>query len=37
MSALLQKHVPELGENATLFSLLAAYQAEPDLARYHLE
>lgn len=56
MAALLQKHLPELGENATLFSLQtmvmagalsaystpppslqAAYQAEPDLARFHLE
>jgi hypothetical protein len=56
MTALIQKHLPELGENATLFSLQtmvmagalsaystpppslqAAYQAEPDLARFHLE
>ncbi|UED87589.1 TetR/AcrR family transcriptional regulator [Streptomyces profundus] len=56
MTALLRKHLPELGENATLFSLQtmltagalpaygtpppslrAAYQAEPDLARFHLE
>ncbi|CAL9360908.1 hypothetical protein SUDANB145_00664 [Streptomyces sp. enrichment culture] len=56
MTALLLKYLPELGENATLFSLQtmltagalpayatpppslrAAYQAEPDLARFHLE
>jgi hypothetical protein len=56
MTALIRKHLPELGENATLFSLqtmvmagalsaystpppslLAAYQAEPDLAHFHLE
>ncbi len=56
MTALLLKYLPELGENATLFSLQtmltagalpaystpppslrAAYQAEPDLARLHLE
>ncbi|MFG1604736.1 TetR/AcrR family transcriptional regulator [Actinoplanes sp. NPDC049265] len=56
MSALLRKHLPELGENAALFSLqslvmagaltaystpppslLEAYRAEPDLARFHLE
>ncbi|BEL04609.1 TetR family transcriptional regulator [Actinoplanes sichuanensis] len=56
MTALLQKHLPELGANATLFclqamvmagalsaystpppSLRAAYEAEPDLARFHLE
>ncbi|MET9406350.1 TetR/AcrR family transcriptional regulator [Streptomyces sp. NPDC002935] len=56
MTALIQKYLPELGENATLFSLQtmvmagalsaystpppslqAAYQAEPDLARFHLE
>ena len=54
MTDLIQQHLPELGENATLFglqtmvlagalsaystpppSLLAAYQAEPDLARFH--
>ncbi|MEV8328536.1 hypothetical protein [Kitasatospora sp. NPDC056731] len=56
MTALILKYLPELGENATLFSLQtmvmagalsaystpppslrAAYQAEPDLARFHLE
>ncbi|MFG2591112.1 TetR/AcrR family transcriptional regulator [Streptomyces sp. NPDC048438] len=56
MTALIQKYLPELSENATLFSLQtmvmagalsaystpppslqAAYQAEPDLARFHLE
>jgi AcrR family transcriptional regulator len=56
MTALIQKYLPELGENATLFSLqtmvmagalsaystpppslLAAYRAEPDLARVHLD
>ncbi|WP_405667182.1 TetR/AcrR family transcriptional regulator [Streptomyces sp. NBC_01166] len=56
MTALIQKYLPELGENATLFSLQtmvmagalsaystpppslrAAYEAEPDLARFHLE
>ena len=56
MAALLQKHLPELGDNAALFSLQtmvmagalsaystpppslqAAYQAEPELARFHLE
>lgn len=56
MTALLREHLPELGENAVLFSLqtlvmagalsaystpppslLAAYQAEPELARFHLE
>ncbi|MFI5908463.1 TetR/AcrR family transcriptional regulator [Dactylosporangium sp. NPDC051541] len=56
MTALLQRHLPELGENATLFglqtlvmagalsayntpppSLQAAYEAEPDLARFHLQ
>ncbi len=56
MTALIQKYLPELGENATLFSLqtvvmagalsaystpppslLAAYEAEPDLARFHWE
>jgi AcrR family transcriptional regulator len=56
MTALLQRYLPELGENATLFSLQtmltagalpaystpppslqAAYEAEPDLARFHLE
>jgi hypothetical protein len=56
MTALIQKYLPELGENATLFSLQtmvmagalsaystpppslqAAYRAEPDLARFHLE
>ncbi|MFE2887261.1 TetR/AcrR family transcriptional regulator [Streptomyces sp. NPDC059272] len=56
MTALLLKYLPELGENATLFSLQAilmagalpaystpppslqaAYQAEPELARFHLE
>lgn len=55
MTALIEKHLPELGENATLFSLQtmvmagavsaystpppslqAAYQAEPELARFHL-
>ncbi|MEW2113865.1 TetR/AcrR family transcriptional regulator [Streptomyces sp. NPDC005474] len=55
MTALLLKYLPELGENAMLFSLQtmvlagalsaystpppclqAAYQAEPDLARFHL-
>ena len=55
MSALVRKYLPELGENATLFSLQAmalagtlsaystpppslraAYEAEPDLARFHL-
>ncbi len=54
MSALIQKYLPELGENSTLFSLqamvvagalsaystpppslLAAYEAEPELARFH--
>jgi AcrR family transcriptional regulator len=56
MAALLRKHLPELGENATLLSLQtmvlagalsaystpppslqAAYQAEPDLARFHFD
>jgi AcrR family transcriptional regulator len=56
MAALFRKHLPELGENAELFSLQAmltagalaaystppaglqaAYRAEPDLARLHLE
>ena len=56
MTALIEKYLPELGENATLFSLhtmvmagalaaygtpppslQAAYQAEPELARFHLE
>ncbi|MGR3867102.1 TetR/AcrR family transcriptional regulator [Streptomyces graminifolii] len=56
MTALLLKYLPELGGNATLFSLQAilmagalpaystpppslqaAYQAEPELARFHLE
>ncbi|WP_431729127.1 TetR/AcrR family transcriptional regulator [Verrucosispora sp. TAA-831] len=56
MTALIEKHLPELGETATLFSLQtmvmagalsaystpppsleAAYQAEPDLARFHME
>ncbi|MDR7277409.1 TetR/AcrR family transcriptional regulator [Catenuloplanes atrovinosus] len=56
MTALIREHLPELGENATLFSLQtmltagalpaystpppslrAAYQAEPDLARLHLD
>ncbi|MFE2922870.1 TetR/AcrR family transcriptional regulator [Streptomyces goshikiensis] len=56
MTALLRTYLPELGENATLFSLQtmvmagalsaystpppslqAAYQAEPDLARFHLD
>jgi AcrR family transcriptional regulator len=56
LTALIRKHLPEMGENATLFSLQtmlvagalpaystpppslqAAYQAEPDLARFHLE
>ena len=56
MTALIQKYLPELGENATLFSLQtmvmagalsaystpppslrAAYRAEPDLARFHLQ
>ncbi|WP_344948792.1 hypothetical protein [Sphaerisporangium flaviroseum] len=56
MTALIQRHLPELGKNATLFSLQtmvmagalsaystpppslqAAYQAEPELARFHLE
>jgi len=56
MSALMEKHLPELGENATLFSLQtmvmagalsaydtpppslqAAYEAEPELARFHLQ
>ncbi|KPH97879.1 regulatory protein TetR [Actinobacteria bacterium OV450] len=55
MTDLLRTYLPELGENATLFSLQtmvmagalsaystpppslqAAYQAEPDLARFHL-
>ena len=55
-SAEIQKYLPELGEDATLFSLQtmvmagalsaystpppslqAAYLAEPDLARFHLE
>jgi hypothetical protein len=56
MTALLRKYLPELGENATLFSLQtmvmagalsaystpppslqAAYEAEPELARFHLD
>ncbi|MFJ4840785.1 TetR/AcrR family transcriptional regulator [Streptomyces sp. NPDC088746] len=56
MTALIRKYLPELGENATLFSLQtmvmagalsaystpppslqAAYRAEPELARFHLE
>ncbi|MEU5826805.1 TetR/AcrR family transcriptional regulator [Micromonospora tulbaghiae] len=56
MTGLVRKHLPELGENATLFSLqtmvlagalsaystpppslVAAYRAEPELARLHLE
>ncbi|MCX4816580.1 TetR/AcrR family transcriptional regulator [Streptomyces sp. NBC_01239] len=56
MTTLLLKYLPELGENATLFSLQAilmagalpaystpppslqaAYRAEPELARFHLE
>jgi AcrR family transcriptional regulator len=56
MTALIQQYLPELGEDATLFSLQtmvlagalsaystpppslqAAYQAEPELARFHLE
>ncbi|MDP9819415.1 TetR/AcrR family transcriptional regulator [Spirilliplanes yamanashiensis] len=56
MTTLLRKHLPELGDNATLFSLQtmvmagalsaystpppslrAAYEAEPDLAQFHLE
>lgn len=56
MTGLVRKHLPELGENATLFSLqtmvlagalsaystpppslAAAYRAEPELARLHLE
>ncbi|MEU9834235.1 TetR/AcrR family transcriptional regulator [Streptosporangium sp. NPDC048047] len=56
MTALIRNHLPELGENATLFSLQtmvmagalsaystpppslqAAYQAEPDLARFHVD
>ncbi|MFI5838841.1 TetR/AcrR family transcriptional regulator [Catenuloplanes sp. NPDC051500] len=56
MAALLTKYLPELGENAALFSLqtmitagalsaystpppalLAAYQAEPELGRFHLD
>ncbi|MFD3626320.1 hypothetical protein [Streptomyces sp. NPDC058698] len=56
MTALIRTYLPELGENATLFSLhtvvlagalsaystpppglQAAYRAEPDLARFHLE
>ncbi|WP_433796450.1 TetR/AcrR family transcriptional regulator [Actinoplanes sp. CA-252034] len=56
MTDLLRDHLPELGENATMFSLQtmvlagalsaystpppslqAAYLAEPDLARFHLE
>ncbi|WP_433200846.1 TetR/AcrR family transcriptional regulator [Dactylosporangium sp. CS-047395] len=56
MAALLQRYLPELGEQAVLFSLQtmatagavsaystpppslqAAYAAEPDLARFHLE
>ncbi|WP_031191759.1 MULTISPECIES: TetR/AcrR family transcriptional regulator [Streptomyces] len=56
MTDLLRTYLPELGENATLFSLQtmvmagalsaystpppslqAAYQAEPDLARFHLD
>lgn len=56
MTAVIQKHLPELGENAVPFSLhamlvagalsaystppptlAAAYEAEPDLARFHLE
>ncbi|MET9593059.1 TetR/AcrR family transcriptional regulator [Streptomyces sp. NPDC006516] len=56
MTALIRKYLPELGENATQFSLhamvlagalsaysapppslRAAYEAEPDLARLHLE
>ena len=56
MTGLIEKHLPELGESATLFSLqtmvlagalsaystpppslLAAYRAEPELARFHLE
>jgi len=56
MAALMQKHLPELGENAPFCSLQtmltagalsayrtpppslqAAYQAEPDLARFHLD
>lgn len=56
LTALIRRYLPELGENATLFSLQtmvmvgalsaystpppslrAAYEAEPDLARFHLE
>ncbi|MEU3293548.1 TetR family transcriptional regulator [Streptomyces longwoodensis] len=56
MTDLIRGHLPELGDNATLFSLQtmvvagavsafstpppslrAAYEAEPDLARFHLE
>ncbi|MFC3739286.1 TetR/AcrR family transcriptional regulator [Paractinoplanes deccanensis] len=56
MTTLLQKHLPELADNAALFSLQtmvlagalsaysspppsldAAYRAEPELARFHLE
>jgi hypothetical protein len=56
MTALIRKHLPELGDDAALFSLQtmvlagalsaystpppslqAAYRAEPDLARFHLE
>ncbi|WP_285680181.1 TetR/AcrR family transcriptional regulator [Actinoplanes sp. NBRC 103695] len=56
MTELIRKYLPELGEDATLFSLQtlvmagalsaystpppslrAAYQAEPELARFHLE
>ncbi|MEU3094968.1 TetR/AcrR family transcriptional regulator [Streptomyces sp. NPDC006967] len=56
MTTLIRTYLPELGENATLFSLhtvvlagalsaystpppglQAAYRAEPDLARFHLE
>ncbi|MFE3993943.1 TetR/AcrR family transcriptional regulator [Streptomyces goshikiensis] len=56
MTALLRTYLPELGENATLFSLQtmvmagalsaystpppslqAAYEAEPELARFHLD
>ncbi|MGP3754048.1 TetR/AcrR family transcriptional regulator [Streptomyces sp. IBSNAI001] len=55
MTALIRRYLPELGENATMFSLQtmvlagalsaystpppslrAAYEAEPDLARFHL-
>ena len=56
MSTLVREHLPELGEDAPLFSLQtmvlagalsaystpppslqAAYRAEPDLARFHLD